>query len=749
MPQERVEQFIQARKLGRNRFKALCGKGDLAQTVGATPVTNTDWTVWARFVSDPEPMIVYFTPTIIPFTILVHGLPILLRIEDDGRYWISGVDYGDYLAAIGGNSLPVNLADFIHTHANNSSGGQLNASQIFNAGIVAQQFGGTGANLSASSAGSIFYQNALSQFVALAPGSNGNVYHVASGIPTSGTLNLDTANLSGTLAYARGGLNVDVSAFTDGSIVLKGTTTASGLAPGSNGNIAQVAAGAWTSAAPSFAASVITSGQLLLERGGTEADLSATGAGHLIQATTGAAVSVILDNFAAAVAPTVNEDSGDGYAIGSLWLDTTNDNIYMAIDVSVGAAVWEHLNATSGGSSPFTTTSNVIHPNVLTDNFSLGTSSNLGKSAVVGDADEVQQYVQAYNDQSAANVVEWRDLGNNIVFRMTSDSQFHFAGFLTQAGGTFLDGAMLVNDSEGDNDFRYAGLAESHLLFGDAGNNRVGIRTASPTDTLHVNGSTSLDGAVTINETGADVDFRVESDTQANALFLDGATGAVQQLGNTPLAYLHMAASTTALASGLIPAGTAPTSPPDGSFWNDSAQNVMMMNIDGKTLNTVTGRGARDASSTFASTTEASISDISSADRTIPADFWKAQKSMLLYAGGIWTQGSSNANLTLAIKLGSVTITSVTLTQASTESPSGWAIMAAITCRTVGASGVFAGRIILVGRFTGFPAGVPSGSSTATVDTTASHEWDLTADYSSTAGTPVLTTMICIPWFVN
>ena len=35
------------------------------------------------------------------------------------------------------------------------------------------------------------------------------------------------------------------------------------------------------------------------------------------------------------------------------------------------------------------------------------------------------------------------------------------------------------------------------------------------------------DGAVTINESGADVDFRVESDTDANALFVQGSSGKV------------------------------------------------------------------------------------------------------------------------------------------------------------------------------------------------------------------------------
>ena len=45
-------------------------------------------------------------------------------------------------------------------------------------------------------------------------------------------------------------------------------------------------------------------------------------------------------NYAASAAPAVTDDSGDGYAIGSVWFDTTNNNIYVAKSVSVGAAVW-------------------------------------------------------------------------------------------------------------------------------------------------------------------------------------------------------------------------------------------------------------------------------------------------------------------------------------------------------------------------------------------------------------------------
>lgn len=47
-------------------------------------------------------------------------------------------------------------------------------------------------------------------------------------------------------------------------------------------------------------------------------------------------------------APTVNDDSGDGYAVGDRWLDETNDKEYVALDVTLGAAVWTETTMTGG-----------------------------------------------------------------------------------------------------------------------------------------------------------------------------------------------------------------------------------------------------------------------------------------------------------------------------------------------------------------------------------------------------------------
>lgn len=56
------------------------------------------------------------------------------------------------------------------------------------------------------------------------------------------------------------------------------------------------------------------------------------------------AVATKKSNLSAAAAPTVNDDAGDGYAPGSLWLDLTADNAYLCLDPAAGAAVWRLLN---------------------------------------------------------------------------------------------------------------------------------------------------------------------------------------------------------------------------------------------------------------------------------------------------------------------------------------------------------------------------------------------------------------------
>lgn len=51
-------------------------------------------------------------------------------------------------------------------------------------------------------------------------------------------------------------------------------------------------------------------------------------------------VTGVKNNLAATVAPVVANDSSQGYAVGSRWIDVTNDESYIATGVAVGAAEW-------------------------------------------------------------------------------------------------------------------------------------------------------------------------------------------------------------------------------------------------------------------------------------------------------------------------------------------------------------------------------------------------------------------------
>jgi hypothetical protein len=62
-------------------------------------------------------------------------------------------------------------------------------------------------------------------------------------------------------------------------------------------------------------------------------------------------VSVPKHNFAATVDPTVNDDSGAGYSLGSVWVNATSDTAFTCVDASVGAAVWS-AGGGGGGNTP-------------------------------------------------------------------------------------------------------------------------------------------------------------------------------------------------------------------------------------------------------------------------------------------------------------------------------------------------------------------------------------------------------------
>ena len=109
-------------------------------------------------------------------------------------------------------------------------------------------------------------------------------------------------------------------------------------------------------------------------------------------------------------------------------------------------------------------------------------------------------------------------------------------GTLAVAGNVSLDGGSFTfNESSADVDFRIESNGNANAIFVDAGNDRVGIFNASPSVPLDVTGAAKISGAIdldggafTWNDSSAnDLDFRCETATLDDAFFIDGSADKV------------------------------------------------------------------------------------------------------------------------------------------------------------------------------------------------------------------------------
>jgi len=75
------------------------------------------------------------------------------------------------------------------------------------------------------------------------------------------------------------------------------------------------------------------------------------------------AVASVKSNLSASTDPAAGDDTGDGYAVGSIWINTTLDKVWRCVDNSAAAAVWRCLShryealevVLDGGGSAITT----------------------------------------------------------------------------------------------------------------------------------------------------------------------------------------------------------------------------------------------------------------------------------------------------------------------------------------------------------------------------------------------------------
>ena len=115
-------------------------------------------------------------------------------------------------------------------------------------------------------------------------------------------------------------------------------------------------------------------------------------------------------------------------------------------------------------------------------------------------------------------------------------------GTLDVAGAVNLNGgAFTFNEASADVDFRIESNGNANAFFVDAGNDRIGIFNASPSVAFDVTGAAKISGAgdldggaFTWNDTGASLDFICETNTLANAFFIDGSADKIGFGTNSP-----------------------------------------------------------------------------------------------------------------------------------------------------------------------------------------------------------------------
>jgi hypothetical protein len=135
-------------------------------------------------------------------------------------------------------------------------------------------------------------------------------------------------------------------------------------------------------------------------------------------------------NYSATAAPAVGDDSADGYRIGSMWIDVTNDEVYRCVDDTVGAAVWikstlevaeadlRYMKLSGGGSLTGTSSSplRLVNTTAATDGTAVGIDFRMNHS---GGSTVVAGIIQAESDATWSATSGTRD--GSIVIKAVTD----------------------------------------------------------------------------------------------------------------------------------------------------------------------------------------------------------------------------------------------------------------------------------------------------------------------------------------
>lgn len=198
-------------------------------------------------------------------------------------------------------------------------------------------------------------------------------------------------------------------------------------------------------------------------------------------------------------------------------------------------------------------------------------------------------------------------------------------------------------------------------------------------------------------------------------------------------------AATTSISSINSAAGTAPTTPVNGDIWNDSATNMMAF-FNGNTLYQSGNLYTATAAVTLASTTPTTaFSTTKIGSTTIGASSLKVGQKFYIWGAGYYSTPALNtATVTIAAKIGSVTISTVT-TAAFPASATNLPYDFNLQCTVQAVGSGTSAKIVCDGGFnyaTALSAVAKTSNSLSTVgqigfDSTASQALDVLVSWSA------------------
>lgn len=260
---------------------------------------------------------------------------------------------------------------------------------------------------------------------------------------------------------------------------------------------------------------------------------------------------------------------------------TIGSSVLTSADINGGTVD----NSVIGGATPAAITGTTI-----TANTSLNIAGDGATVTGIKDEDDMssnsatklatQQSIKAYVDSQVSTVDTWSEVLANGATSGTTNPEIDAGQFLktdtinetTVGSGVTVDSVLLKDDVVNATDVEVSSISandgteaatiadvtgvmtigSSVLTSADINGGTIDGTTIGATtpavgtfSQVNVNGNVvsdgaDLDGAVTINESGADVDFRVESATNQHALFVQGSDGFVGVGESAPLANMHI-----------------------------------------------------------------------------------------------------------------------------------------------------------------------------------------------------------------